>query len=161
MGPYCRERRDWLTTVLAADNQGNTFLEFIPTTEDAASAFQPLTGALVVARWDDRYLFVFDRHRRQWEIPGGTIEEGEAPRECAAREFKEETNQEAKSLHFCGLAKTATSNGFIEYTSLFSAVVDRLSPFQSNDEIERIALWDLNQEIGEVNPIDRKLVDYA
>ena len=152
---------DWLPTMLAADNQGNTLLEFITTTEDAASAFQPLTGALVVARWDDRYLFVFDRQRRQWEIPGGTIEDGETSRECAAREFKEETNQEAKELHFRGLTKTAASNGFIEYTSLFSAVVDELSPFQSNDEIEKIALWDLTQDIGEVNPINRKLVDYA
>ena len=147
--------------MLAADKQGNALLEFITTTEDAASAFQPLTGALVVARWDDCYRFVFDRHRPQWEIPGGTIEEGETPRECAAREFKEETNQEARALHFCGLAKTATSNGLIEYTSLFSAVVDKLSPFHSNDEVERIALWDLNQDIGEVNPIDRKLVYYA
>ncbi len=147
--------------MLAADKQGNTLLEFIRTTEDAASAFQPLTGALVVARWDDRYLFVFDRHRGQWEIPGGAIEAGETPRECAAREFKEETNQGAKSLRFCGLAKTATSDGITEYTSLFSAVVDKLAPFQSNDEIERITLWDLNQDIGEVNPIDRKLVDYA
>ena len=152
---------DWLPTMLAADNQGNTLLGFITTTEDAASAFQPLTGALVVARWDDRYLFVFDRQRRQWEIPGGTIEEGETPRECAAREFKEETNQEAKELRFYGLAKTAGSNGLTEYTALFSAVVDKLSPFQSNDEIERIALWDLDLDIGEVNPIDRKLVDYA
>ena len=102
---------DWRPMMLAADNQGNTLLEFIPTTEDAAAAFQPLTGALVVARWDGSYMFVFDRQRRQWEIPGGAIEEGETPRECAAREFKEETNQEAKSLHFCGLAKTAAFNG--------------------------------------------------
>ena len=152
---------NWRPTMLAADNQGNTLLEFITTTEDAASAFQPLTGALVVARWDDRYQFVFDRHRGQWEIPGGTIEEGETPRECAARELKEETNQEAKELRFYGLAKTAASNGFAEYTPLFSAVVDKLSPFQSNDEIERLALWYLDQDIGEVNPIDRKLVDYA
>ena len=151
---------DWLPMMLA-DKQGNTLLEFIPTTEDTASAFQPLTGALVVARWGDRYLFVFDRQRRQWEIPGGTIEEGETPRECAAREFKEETNQEAESLHFCGLAKTAASDGLTEYTALFSAVLDELLPFQRNDEIERIALWDLTQDIGEVNPIDRKLVDYA
>ncbi len=147
--------------MLAADNQGNTLLEFITTTEDAAPAFQPLTGALVVARWDGRYLFVFNRQRQQWEIPGGTIEEGETPRECAAREFKEETNQDAKSLSFCGLAKTSASNGFIEYTALFSAVIDKLSPFQSNGEIERVALWGLDQDIGEVNPIDRKLIDYA
>lgn len=118
---------DWRPMMLAADKQGNTFLEFVHTSEDAAAAFQPLTGALVAARWDGRYLFVFDRQRRQWEIPGGTIEEGETPRECAAREFKEETSQEAKSLHFCGLAKTAASNGFIEYTALFSAVVETLA----------------------------------
>lgn len=152
---------DWLPIMLASDNQGNTLLEFITTTENAAPAFQPLTGALVVARWDDRYLFVFNRQRRQWEIPGGTIEEGETPRECAARELKEETNQEAKSLSYCGMAKTSASNGFIEYTALFSAVIDEFSPFQSNDEIEKIALWDLSQDTGEVNPIDRKLVDYA
>lgn len=147
--------------MMLADKQGNTLLEFIPTTEETASAFQPLTGALVVARWGDRYLFVFDRQRRQWEIPGGTIEEGETPRECAAREFKEETNQEAKSLHFCGLAKTAASDGLTEYTALFfgRSRQPRALPKQRRDREDSV--MDLTQDIGEVNPIDRKLVYYA
>ncbi|MDH3364402.1 MAG: NUDIX domain-containing protein [Thermoplasmata archaeon] len=36
--------------------------------------------------------FVMVRHRRRgWEMPGGHVEEGEAPRDAAIREFEEET----------------------------------------------------------------------
>jgi ADP-ribose pyrophosphatase len=36
--------------------------------------------------------------KRQWEVPAGTIDEGEDPDACAARELREETGYSAKSL---------------------------------------------------------------
>ncbi|GLW06040.1 hypothetical protein Misp01_11700 [Microtetraspora sp. NBRC 13810] len=39
---------------------------------------------------DDRVLLVKPNYRPGWAVPGGVIEEGEAPHECAAREIEEE-----------------------------------------------------------------------
>lgn len=45
-----------------------------------------------------------------WEIPGGKLEVGENPKECAIRELKEETGYEAESLKL--IHKFFTSAGF-------------------------------------------------
>lgn len=37
-----------------------------------------------------------------WEIPAGTIEEGESPEECAIREMEEETGYEVESIERLG-----------------------------------------------------------
>ena len=45
----------------------------------------------VIAFGDDkRFLMVKHRHRA-WEMPGGRLEPGESPEDCARREFLEET----------------------------------------------------------------------
>ena len=38
----------------------------------------------------DDFLMVFNKKRGGWEMPGGSIEEGESPEEAAKREFLEE-----------------------------------------------------------------------
>ncbi len=47
-----------------------------------------------------------------WEIPAGTLETGESPRECAARELEEGTGYRAESLE--SLAEFYTSPGFCD-----------------------------------------------
>ncbi len=40
----------------------------------------------------DRDRAVLLRNREEWELPGGRLETGESPEECAAREMREELN---------------------------------------------------------------------
>ncbi|MDR0309855.1 MAG: NUDIX domain-containing protein [Candidatus Methanoplasma sp.] len=43
-----------------------------------------------VAFSGDRFLMAFNERRRGWEMPGGSIDEGESAEEAAKREFLEE-----------------------------------------------------------------------
>ena len=46
---------------------------------------QPLTASVVILRVKHKFLFGFNRNRKQWELPGGRIEDGETPGACAIR----------------------------------------------------------------------------
>ena len=47
-----------------------------------------------VAFTEAGFVMVYNRPRRGWEFPGGSIETGESPEEAARREFREETGRE-------------------------------------------------------------------
>lgn len=49
----------------------------------------------------------------------------------------------------------------IEYGALYAATLDNIAAFQENEEAARIAWWDGESEIGDINEIDRKLTEYA
>jgi 8-oxo-dGTP pyrophosphatase MutT (NUDIX family) len=54
-------------------------------------------GLVTVIQWRGRYLFVQQRYRDGWSMPGGSIDAEERPEAGAARELREEVG-----LH-CGL----------------------------------------------------------
>lgn len=66
------------------------------------------TGVSVVLLRQYRYAV----GERIWEVPAGTLEPGESPRECAVRELREETGLEAGSLR--PLSALLTSPGFTD-----------------------------------------------
>ncbi|MBR0319556.1 MAG: NUDIX domain-containing protein, partial [Clostridia bacterium] len=50
-----------------------------------------LMFSVIFARKDGKWLLCRHRERDTWEFPGGHIEEGETPPDCAQRELFEET----------------------------------------------------------------------
>jgi 8-oxo-dGTP pyrophosphatase MutT (NUDIX family) len=103
---------------------------------------------------------VFDRFRQSWELPGGRIDEGESPRQAAARELLEETGQEPEGpLRFIGYAGFALApDQRAEYAALFAGHISGIRDFQADEEIAAICWWDFCEALpGRVQPLDSYL----
>ncbi|MER7565284.1 NUDIX hydrolase [Streptomyces sp. NPDC048523] len=134
---------DFTDPPLVVDNRGNALVTFVRGTEGAPPGDAPLPASLVALWHADRVLLVLDRYRRHWELPGGRIEDGESPRQAAARELSEESGQVSDGpLRFIGYA------GFVlapdrraEYAALFAGSTTTIRGFQANEEIMAIRWW--------------------
>ena len=61
-----------------------------------------------------------DENAGKWIGVGGGFEEGETPDECAAREIKEETGLDVKSLSYRGIVTFVSDEWGTEYMHLFT-----------------------------------------
>ncbi|MEQ0557861.1 NUDIX hydrolase [Amycolatopsis sp. NEAU-NG30] len=87
------------------DRTGNLLVAVRRVAESELPRLVPLPAALVVAVHAGAVLMLFDRRRRQWELPGGMREPGERCREAAARELGEETGIHGVPLTFAAVAE--------------------------------------------------------
>ncbi|MDQ0903491.1 MULTISPECIES: NUDIX domain-containing protein [unclassified Paenibacillus] len=153
---------------IMTDSRGNVFLDFIRIEYDKLNAIildAPLTHALIVVRCQGKYLFLNNKWRKNWELPGGVIEPGENAQQCVIRELLEETNQNINMVEFKGLMKFRLQPSFhgperTEYGALFMGELCLLEDFVENDEASSIILWDGTSEIGDIAEIDRKLIEF-
>ncbi|CAL9329614.1 hypothetical protein SUDANB146_00043 [Streptomyces sp. enrichment culture] len=103
---------------------------------------------------------VFDRYRQSWELPGGSIEEGETPRQAAARELLEESGQQPdEQLRFIGYARFVLApDQRAEYLALYAGSSVEGRAFEPTEEISAIRWWDLLERLpGYVQPLDAYL----
>ena len=139
------------------NHRGNALLEFTPMENEESldqMIHSPLTASLVLAEHNGNLLLVFDKYKEHWEFPGGAIEAGESPRDCAVRELVEESGQLSSNLDFVGIAKFLM-NGSIMFAAIYSCHLLTLHPFEANDEIGRIVYWDFFSDIGFIDEIVR------
>ncbi|MEO4052464.1 NUDIX domain-containing protein [Solibacillus sp. CAU 1738] len=95
-------------------------------------------------------------------ITAGKREEGETPLECALRELQEETSQKATDLTLRGLLKSINKqDGQMKYNPVFIGEVKELVPFEENEEIAAITLWDLKTDIGRIDELDFRLFSFV
>jgi len=155
--------------MILKNKNGDVFLEFLRVPESEASSFEPLTHSLIVAMYEGKSLIINNREKGHWELPGGRIDPGETPRECAVRELKEEANQRIplEDVEFLGVMKFDlmpdpwNKASHLEYGALYRAKVIYPEDFTPNNEASAICFWNGTEDVGEIDDIDKKLIEMA
>lgn len=92
--------------------------------------------AVIVARYQEKWVFCRHRNRDTWEIPGGHRELGETADDAARRELWEETGATDADIHAVGYY------GYNKVGKLFYADIKKLGPLPKMSEIREICLMD-------------------
>lgn len=151
MDPIVNERGEQLRSVLSI-------------AESDLHSVAPVTFSLVIARSEQRFLLIFNRRRKMWELPGGMIDPHESPRQCAERELTEETGQSVVSLRCLGAIELATgvnhadTRSPVEYGALFCGDVTARDAVVENEEVEEISFFTGDSLPPNVSSIDRYLL---
>lgn len=129
MTGWCRiiveNREDWRMNI--------TFYEFGEVEEGR------LFYAVIMARCGDRWIWVRNRERMTWEIPGGRREPGETIEETARRELYEESGAVRYRLTPVCLYSVTPAGGTESFGGLFFAEVEELGALPVS-EIGEVAL---------------------
>uniref|UniRef100_A0A7C3F0D3 NUDIX hydrolase n=1 Tax=Candidatus Methanomethylicus mesodigestus TaxID=1867258 RepID=A0A7C3F0D3_9CREN len=113
-------------------------------------------GAVVVVAIHERKVVMERQYRHAakkalWELPAGTLEEGEAPEECAKRELLEETGFKASAVeelsHFYVAPGYSTEMIHLFYTEDVSPSIQS----QEHDEDIEVHLVPIESAIGMVH----------
>lgn len=149
--------------MLAKNKSGWTLLEYLKINEEEIANYNNVTGSFAIININGKYLIGFNSWRNQWEFPAGGIEKGETAREAAGRELFEETHQKNNNLEFRGLFKIMNPDGEVKYQAIFLGFQDELISFEKRDgdEMDKIMLWDLKEDIGYVDECDLKMVELS
>lgn len=147
--------------MIITKNNGFEFLDFLIVKETEIYNYHRLAGSYAVIKCDDKYLLCYNTLRKQWELPAGQREKNETPKDCAIRELYEETGQSISDLEFKGLLKVKNIiSNEIKYNPVYFNTVEKLQPFQKNNETSEIQLWDLEEQIRYIDEVDIKVFDY-
>lgn len=102
---------------------------------------EKLIYSVIVAKYQDKWIFVRHYGRSTFEIPGGHIEENEDPFEAAKRELDEETGAIRFNMD-CVSTYSVTRNGVTRFGRLFFAEIYEIGPIPDISEIEERAFLD-------------------
>jgi 8-oxo-dGTP diphosphatase len=95
--------------------------------------------AVTIARASGGVVLVFNRFRQVWELPGGLIDPGDTPRDCAVRELREEAGCEADELEWLGLVEV--EDGRRQLGAVYACSIDAVPSAFESEETTAITLW--------------------
>ena len=146
--------------MLAENKNGWKLLEYLNVNEQDITKYN-VTGSYAILVISKKFLIGYNSWRKQWEFPAGGIEQGESAKHAAIRELFEETHQKIDDLEFKGLFKVQDNYGKIKYQAIYVGYKKNLSEFiyHTGDEMKKIYLWDLNEDIGYFDECDKKIAE--
>lgn len=137
------------------------FIEFLAIHEQEMDHYSPIAGSYAIVKYSDKFLICYNKWRKQWEFPAGKRELHESAKQCAMRELYEETGQIVDDLAFKGLLMSENiATRSIKYNPVYMAEIYMLKPFIENEEIEKIVLWNLKEDIGRFDELDMEIIKY-
>lgn len=144
------------------DSAGNTLVGFRLAAETELTGLDgriPLPASLIVVTLTGWVLMVFDRWRRQWELPGGILEPGESPRQAAVRELAEETGILATDLDFAAVAEfTLRRPTRREYLAVYRTALQDEPRLIVNEEVSDFQWWDPGSPPSDgMSPLDAEI----
>lgn len=159
--------------MIIKDAKGNELLEIIQVEEaQAMELYHPINHALVVVKIGDDYLLGWNKWRKDWEIFGGCMEEGESLRECIEREAFEEIGLKSVEYTFLGLMHFKMAPGYFnpewheEYGGLYGItlpveVLEEIEKYRTDkEEVERLAFYKDVKGMEPIAAIDEVLLGY-
>ncbi|WP_414941819.1 NUDIX hydrolase [Amycolatopsis sp. cmx-11-51] len=151
-----------MTTLPIRDRAGNVLLgvRFLGEEALAVSAERAVMPAsLVVVVHAGSVLTMFDSRRRQWELPGGMREPGEAPRQAAVRELREETGIDGVDLTFVAVAEFAlVEPARRELLAVYRGELQVVPRLVVNDEALGFRWWRPAEPVSEeMSPLDAEI----
>ena len=152
-----------MTGVAARDHDGNVLLDICFAAESELGIWErrlPMPASLVVVRFEDSVLMVFDSWRQQWELPGGMREPGETARQAAVRELAEETGISSVDLDFVAVAEVDLRRpSRREYTAIYRTDLHHAPQLVVNEEATAFLWWDPQSSAAEqMDPIDAEMI---
>lgn len=143
-------------------------LEIIAVGEDEVlEKYSPVTHALAVVKYNEQFVLLFNKYRSQWEVAGGCLEANETLRGCVERECFEEIGCRVSHIKYIGLMRFLLKPDYfhkeerVEFGALYCAELTEEIRFLENDEMSRLHFYKKGDDIGYINEIDLKLLDYS
>ena len=119
-----------------------------------------LEFAVIIAKYQDKFVFCRHRQRSTWEVPGGHREVNETIEMTASRELYEESGAVDFTIEPITVYGVE-SDGKITYGMLFFAEIRAFDQIPPEYEIAEIVLCDNMPENLTYPQIQPKLMDYA
>lgn len=146
---------------LAEKLNENLLLDFRPCAERELETLDPsipMPLSLMVAESEGRLLMVRNTWSREWELSGGSIDDGETPRETAVRCLWEEAGLTATDVSFVGVATVQLGHERrIEYLALYLTFMGPDPLAEPGDKIKQVTWWDGTSDLPGLSPIDAHL----
>ncbi|MFC4857218.1 NUDIX hydrolase [Actinophytocola glycyrrhizae] len=144
------------------DRAGNNLIDLrvVPESELTRLGEQvPLPASLVVVVHAGAVLMVFDRWRKEWELPGGMREPAETARQAAVRELREETGISGVGLTFAAVAEfDLVKPQRRELLAIYRVRLQSVPSLTVNDEVLAFRWWSPTDPVADaMSPLDAEM----
>ena len=154
-----------VAVVSMRDEDGNVLVDVRFIAESDLGMWErqlPMPASLIVVRFADSVLMVFNGWRQQWELPGRR-EPGETARQAAVRELAEEAGIGSVELDFVAVAEVDLRRpNRREYTAIYRTDLQVAPQLVFNDEALAFLWWDPQSSSTEqMNPINAEIARHT